>query len=483
MSERETRLERLAVLRQQGRDPYAVTSFDRTHSTKDIAEQFEALEGTTVRIAGRLVARRGHGKATFLDISDASGRLQVFGALDALGEERYADLDLLDLADFVGIVGEVFRTRRGEISVRATEVHLLTKALSALPEKFHGLRDVEVRFRKRYLDLVANPEVRELFFQRGRMVEAIRGLFHERGFLEVETPMMQPIAGGAAARPFVTHHNTLDLELFLRVAPELYLKRLIVGGFERVFEINRNFRNEGMDRNHNPEFTMLEAYQAYTDYRGMMELVEAIVTRAAEAVCGGHRITRGGQEIDLTPPWRRLSIPDALAEYTGVTMEQLDSDASATRIAKEKGLNLDGTPTVGSVVKKLLDEYVEPHLIQPTHLTDHPVVISPLAKRRADRPELTERFETFVAGMELANAFSELNDPLDQRQRFEQQAAEKASGDEETHPFDEDFLEALELGLPPTGGMGLGIDRLLMLLTDTHTIREVILFPLMRPEE
>ncbi len=477
------RLARLETLRRQGRDPFAQTSFDRSHTTTEILERFEELEGSTVRLAGRLVARRGHGKATFLDLADAAGRLQVFAALDALGEERYADLDLLDLADFIGITGEVFRTRRGEISVRATEITPLTKALSALPEKFHGLKDVEVRFRKRYLDLVANPEVRELFFQRGRMIDAIRRLFAERGFLEVETPMMQPIAGGATARPFVTHHNALDLELYLRVAPELYLKRLVVGGFERVFEINRNFRNEGMDRNHNPEFTMLEAYQAYTDYNGVMELVEAIVTRAAQAVNGGLTITRSGQEIDLTPPWRRLSIPDALAEYTGITMDRLDCDASAARLAQERDLNLDAAPTVGSVLKKLLDEFVEPHLIQPTHLTDHPVVISPLAKRHPDRPELTQRFESFVAGMELANAFSELNDPLDQRQRFEQQAAEKASGDDEAHPWDEDFLEALELGFPPSGGLGIGIDRLLMLLTDTHTIREVILFPLMRPEE
>ncbi len=483
MTEREARLERLQALRDEGADPFAETRFDRTHKLAELADRFDELEGAAVRVAGRVMARRGHGKATFMDLADASGRFQIFASLDSLGEAAYAALDRIDTADFVGVSGDLFRTRRGEMSVRADSIRLLSKALRPLPEKWHGLTDVETRFRRRYLDLVMNPEVRDLFARRSRMIEAIRTLLVGRDFIEVETPMMQAIPGGATAQPFATHLNALKMDLFLRVAPELYLKRLIVGGFERVFEINRNFRNEGMDRNHNPEFTMLEAYQAYTDYHGVMELVEAIVAAAAEAVCGALRITHNGRAVDLTPPWRRLSMIDALKEYAGLDWADLTDDAAAARIAADRGLKLDRKPTVATVVKKLVDELVEPNLIDPTHLVDHPVVMSPLSKRDPERPEITQRFESFVSGVELANAFSELNDPIDQRGRFEQQVAEKAAGDEEAHPMDEDFLEALEHGMPPTGGLGIGVDRLFMLLTDTHTIREVILFPLMKPAD
>jgi lysyl-tRNA synthetase class 2 len=483
VSERDVRQERLAQLRAQGHDPYAVTRFDRTHSIAEVLERFDELEGQEVTVAGRAMGRRGHGKATFLDLRDGSDAIQIFASLDGLGEEEYSRLQLVDVGDFLGVRGEVFRTRRGEMSVKASEVTILTKSLRPLPEKWHGLTDVETRFRRRYVDLIMNPEVGQLFARRSQMMSAVREMLTGKGFLEVETPMMQVIPGGAAAQPFRTHHRALDMELFLRIAPELYLKRLIVGGFERVFEINRNFRNEGMDRNHNPEFTMLELYQAYADYEDIMGVTEAIVATAAEAVCGGTRITYDGHEIDLTPPWRRLSIPQALEEHAGLDIMDLLDDQSAARIAEERGLHMDGPKTAAAVLKKIVDETVEPKLIEPTHLTDHPVLISPLAKRKTGEPHLTERFETFVCGQELANAFSELNDPLDQRERFESQALERAAGDDEAHPMDEDFLEALEFGMPPTGGLGIGMDRLLMLLTDTHTIREVILFPLMRPEE
>lgn len=483
MSELTARRERLEQLRAQGHDPYAITRFDRTHTVRSIHDQYEGLEGQTVAVAGRVMARRGHGRATFLDLRDATGTVQIFASLDGLGEEAYGRLRLTDVGDFLGVRGEVFRTNRGETSVRAAEITILSKSLRPLPEKWHGLSDVETRFRRRYIDMIMNPEVGELFARRSQMIAAIREMLTRQGFLEVETPMMQVIPGGAAAQPFRTHLRALDIELFLRIAPELYLKRLIVGGFERVFEINRNFRNEGMDRIHNPEFTMLELYQAYADYEDMMSLTEQIVATAAQTVCGSLTISYGGREVDLTPPWRRLSIADALEQYAGLRIGDLLEDASAARIAEERELKIDGPKTAAAVLKKVIDETVEPELVEPTHLTGHPVIISPLAKRSASAPQFTERFETFICGEELANAFSELNDPLDQRARLEAQAQERAAGDTEAHPMDEDFVEALEYGMPPTGGLGIGIDRLLMLLTDTHTIREVILFPLMRPQE
>jgi lysyl-tRNA synthetase class 2 len=482
LSERDARLERLAALRALGRDPFQITRYERTHEAREVVAGFAELEGKRVRVAGRAMARRGQGGATFIDLHDASGRVQVYAALDSLGEVEYGHTRLVDVGDFVGAVGEVFRTRRGEVSVRAEELVVLAKALRPLPEKWHGLTDTESRFRHRHLDLIMNPDVRELFVARSRMVGAVREMLVGRGFLEVETPMMQVVPGGATAHPFVTHHRALDMDLYLRVAPELFLKRLIVGGFERVFEINRNFRNEGMDRDHNPEFTMLELYLAYADYEAIMAITEDIVGVAAQAVCGSLRIESEGHEIDLAPPWRRVTVRDALLEYANVEWSQLCDDESAARLANERNLSIGGRPDAANVVKKLVDEYVEPHLTQPTHLTEMPVSISPLAKRKPSEPELTERFETFVCGHELANAFSELNDPLDQRERFEKQAADRAAGDEEAHPMDEDFLVALEHGMPPTGGLGIGIDRLLMLLADRPAIREVILFPLMRPE-
>jgi lysyl-tRNA synthetase class 2 len=483
VSELDARRERLEQLRAQGHDPYLITRFDRTHTIDEVRSAFDALVGQPVTIAGRVMARRGHGKATFLDLRDGTSAMQVFASLDSLGDDGYERLKLCDVGDLLGVEGEVFSTSRGEMSVRASKATILSKSLRPLPEKWHGLTDVETRFRRRYVDLIMNPEVRELFVQRSHMLAAIREMLTGRGFLEVETPMMQVVAGGAAARPFCTHHRALDIELYLRIAPELYLKRLVIGGFERVFEINRNFRNEGMDQNHNPEFTMLELYQAYADYEDIMSLTEEIVAAAAQAVCGGLQISYGGQEIDLTPPWRRLSIPDALRQYAGIDISDLLDDASAARIADERGIEIGGPKTAAAVLKKIVDETVEPQLVAPTHLTGHPVLISPLAKRSPANPELTDRFETFICGKELANAFSELNDPIDQRSRFESQARDRSAGDEEAHPMDEDFLEALEYGLPPTGGLGIGIDRLLMLLTDTHSIREVILFPLMRPQE
>jgi len=482
VDERDVRLQRLAELRARGRDPFLTTRYDRTHTAAEVKSGFDGLEGSRVRVCGRAMARRGHGKAAFMDLRDESGSLQVFAAQDVLGEEAYEALKLLDVGDFLAVDGEVFRTRTGEISIRARQADIIGKAIRPLPEKWHGLCDVEVRFRRRCLDLLMNPEVRDLFGKRSRMVAAIREMLTGRGFLEVETPMMQPIPGGAAAQPFMTHHRALDMDLYLRVAPELYLKRLIVGGFERVFEINRNFRNEGMDRSHNPEFTMLELYWAYADFRDIMTITEDIVAAAAQAVCGGLQISFAGHEIDLTPPWRRLTIDEALREHAGCGIADLADDQAAARLAGSRGLKLDGRRNAASVLKKLVDEFVEPNLIQPTHLTEHPVTISPLAKRKADQPELTQRFESIVCGQELANAFSELNDPIDQRGRFEAQAADRAAGDEEAHPMDEDFLEALEYGMPPTGGLGIGIDRLLMLLADKQAIREVILFPLMRPE-
>lgn len=483
MSELDARRGRLERLQSQGHDPYLITRFVRTHSVRQVRDSFDELEGCGVTIAGRIMARRGHGKATFMDLRDGTGTIQIFASLDGLGEEAYERLGLSDVGDFLGVEGTAFRTSRGEMSVRASAATILSKSLRPLPEKWHGLTDVETRFRRRYVDLIMNPEVRALFARRSQMLTSIREMLTARGFLEVETPMMQVVPGGAAAQPFRTHHRALDIELFLRIAPELYLKRLVVGGFERVFEINRNFRNEGMDPNHNPEFTMLELYQAYADYEDIMALTEEIVATAAEAVCGGLRITYGGQEVDLTPPWRRLSIADALQQYAQLDIADLLDDASAVRVAEARGLEIRGPKTAATVLKKIVDETVEPQLIAPTHLTGHPVIISPLAKRSATRPELTDRFETFICGKELANAFSELNDPIDQRARLEAQALERAAGDHEAHPMDEDFVEALEYGMPPTGGLGVGMDRLLMLLTDTHTIREVILFPLMRPQE
>lgn len=473
---------KLDELRARGVDPYG-HRFEVTQAAQNVIDRFPELEHQTVRLAGRVMAIRRHGKATFVDLQDASGRIQLYVKADSMGEEDYAFFGDLDLGDIIGVEGPAFRTRRGEISVEIRHFHLLAKSLRPLPEKWHGLKDVDIRYRRRYLDLIANPEVRDVFVLRSKVLASLRGILSERGFLEVETPMMHSVPGGAAARPFITHHNALDLTLFLRIAPELYLKRLIVGGMEKVFELGRVFRNEGISTRHNPEFTILEIYEAYADYGVMMDLTERIISQVARETCGGMAVTFLGHKIDLTPPWRRLPIVEALREFADIDLDSFSGDREAREAALTRGVDVPATATRGQVVEELVDALVQPKLIQPTFLTDHPVEISPLAKRKADRPDLTERFELIIAGWEMANAFSELNDPIDQRERFEAQLREKEKGNEEAHSMDEDYLTALEYGLPPCGGLGIGVDRLVMMLADASSIRDVILFPLMRPKE
>jgi len=475
------RREKLAAMRERGEDPFRIRRFDRTHMTSELVKSFEELQGQTVRVAGRIMGMRPHGKVTFADLQDGAGRIQLFVRVNDIGQEQYAEFGDLDLGDIIGAEGELIRTRTGEISVLVSEFVLLAKALRPPPEKWHGLRDVEARYRQRYVDLMVNPEVREIFQRRIRIVQALRELLDSRGFIEVETPMMQPIYGGAAARPFVTHHNALDMDLYLRIAPELYLKRLVVGGLERVYEINRNFRNEGISTQHNPEFTMLEAYQAYADYEDMMELFEALVCHAAQKSIGTLNITYQGRQINLSPPWRRLPMLEAIKQYAGIDLTP-EEDVVAQAVEK-LDIEVEGEQTFEAVLNKVFDRYVEPELIQPTFITDFPTAISPLAKQKPDRPELVDRFEPFVGGLEIGNAFSELNDPLEQHKRFEAQVQARAAGDDEAHPMDEDFLRALEYGMPPCGGLGLGVDRLVMLLTDQASLREVIFFPHLRPEK
>lgn len=466
--------------RNAGFDPFG-SAFARTIMTGEIAPAFAELEGKPVAVAGRLTSIRRQGKVTFADLTDLTGKIQIYAKEDKLGEEAYGLFDHLDLGDIIGVGGTVFRTRRGEVTVEADSFKLLTKALRPLPEKWHGLKDVDLRYRQRYLDLIANPEVRAVFLKRTRMISAIRRFLDERRFLEVETPVLSVIAGGGHARPFTTHHNALDLDLTMRIALELYHKRLIVGGLDRVYEIGHCFRNEGIDTRHNPEFTMLELYQAFSDYEGMMQLAEEMFVTVAREVLGTVKLTYQGREIDLTPPWPRLHMMEAIKERTGLDWLTIETDEEAVAAGQKLGLDLTGRRTRGLVLDELVGAFVEPHLVQPTFLLDYPIEISPLAKRRPDQPRLTYRFELFINGWECANAFSELNDPLDQRERFRAQALEKAKGDEEAMVLDEDFLLALEHGMPPTGGMGFGLDRLAMLLTDSPSIRDVILFPLMRP--
>jgi len=475
------RREKLARLRQAGRDPFAVTRFDRTHEAADIQARCDHLAGSEVRAAGRLTAWRRHGKATFADLRDGSGRIQLLLRADRLGELGYAQLADLDLGDLVGVSGRVMRTRAGEATIEVSQWMLLAKALRPPPEKWHGLRDVELRYRQRYLDLIANEECRRIFAVRSRVVRALRGFLDERGFLEVETPMMQPVPGGALARPFITHHNALGLDLYLRIAPELYLKRLVVGGLERVYEIGRVFRNEGLSTRHNPEYTLLEAYQAYADYRDMMELVEQMVAYAAEEALGALTITWEGRQIDLRPPWRRVTLLELIEEHAGAAPRELETPEQARRLCERLGLPAGPELALSTLLNNLFEALVQPRLVAPTFVTDYPTAVSPLAKARPDEPRLAERFEPFIAGLELGNAFSELNDPEEQRRRFEAQASARAGGDAEAHPMDEDYLRALEYGLPPTGGLGLGVDRLVMLLTGAGSIREVVLFPQMRP--
>ncbi|WP_031517142.1 lysine--tRNA ligase [Desulfofalx alkaliphila] len=478
----QVRREKLNEMYNDNIKPYG-GKFDRTHLAAEIVDNFETYEGQTVVLAGRIMAKRGHGKASFANLQDGSGTIQIYGRLDDLGEKSYRWFEKLDIGDLIGATGKVFKTRRGEVTVSLTSYTILSKSLRPLPEKWHGLKDVDLRYRQRYVDLTVNPDVRQTFITRSRIIKEIRNYLDKQGFLEVETPMMQPIAGGAAARPFITHHNALDMQLYLRIAPELYLKRLLVGGFEKVYEINRNFRNEGISTKHNPEFTMLELYQAYADYEDMMELTENLISTVAHKVLGTTLITYEDQEINLAAPWQRIPMLEAVKMHSGVDFGQIKTDEEARAKAKALGIEVEADESWGSVLNKVFEEKVEPQLIQPTFILDYPVEISPLAKRKDDQPELTYRFELFIYGRELANAFSELNDPLDQRERFQNQLKKRAAGDDEAHMMDDDYIQALEYGMPPAGGLGIGIDRLIMLLTDSPSIRDVILFPLMRPRD
>lgn len=478
------RRDKLSSMQQQGRDPYLHTRFDVDKKAQEILDNFDQLEGKTVQVAGRIMSRRGMGKVAFMDLQDSSGRVQIYAKIDLMGEEPYKAMQaVLDIGDIVGVRGEVFRTQRGEISVKALELTILSKALLPLPEKYHGLTNTDARYRQRYLDLIMNPESRDVFVKRSKIISAIRTYLDGKEFLEVETPVLHVQAGGAAARPFITHHNTLDLDMYLRIALELHLKRLIVGGFDRVYEIGRNFRNEGMDTRHNPEFTMLEFYQAYTDINGMMDITEDMIRTVAHHVNGTGKVEHDGVEIDLDKPFGRISMVEAVKQETGVDFTRVKDIDEARKLADEHHVEYEQRHKKGEILNLFFEKFCEEKLVQPTFLTGHPVDISPLAKKDPVNPEYTQRFELFICGCEYANAFSELNDPIDQRQRFETQAAQKAAGDDEACDMDEDFLTALEYGLPPTGGMGMGVDRLVMLLTGASSIRDVLLFPTMKPIE
>ena len=475
------RREKLAELQAAGNDPFQQVRFERDHYTSDIHEHFDELEGKTVRLAGRMMSKRIMGKASFSDMTDRYGRLQLYIKRDNVGEDVYKGYKKFDIGDIIGIEGEVFRTQKGEISVAVTELTLLSKNLNPLPEKWHGLKDTDMRYRQRYVDLIVNPGVRDTFEKRSAIVREIRNFMDSRGFMEVETPCLNTIPGGAAARPFITHHNALDIDMYLRIATELHLKRLIVGGLERVYEIGRIFRNEGMDTRHNPEFTTIELYQAYTDYQGMMDITEDMVIHVCEKVLGSTKVMYQGVEIDFSKGWKRMTMAEAVKEYAGIDFMAL-SPEEALEAVKAKGLEIEpGKESWGDLMAQCYDEYVEANLMQPTFITDYPVEISPLAKRKPSDPRLTERFECFIYGRELCNAFSELNDPIDQKGRFERQVALRAAGDEEAGMMDEDYINALEYGMPPTGGLGIGIDRCVMLLTGCSSIRDVILFPTMKP--
>jgi lysyl-tRNA synthetase class 2 len=475
------RREKLLDLQGQGKDPFQKTVYHVTAHAKEINEQFDQFEGKTVSVAGRIMSKRDMGKAGFIDVLDRSGRIQSYVRKDHLGDESYALFKKYDIGDIVGIKGEVFRTQKGQISIKADEVELLSKSLLPLPEKFHGLKDTDLRYRQRYVDLIVNPEVRDVFVKRSQIIKEVRNYLDDQAFIEVETPILQTVAGGAAARPFNTHHNTLDLDMHLRISLELYLKRLIVGGFERVYEIGRVFRNEGMDVRHNPEFTLLELYQAYTDFHGMMDLTEDMIKYLAKKVTGSLQVPYGDEIIDLEKPFRRITMVEAVKEYSGVDFDAIADTASAKKIAKEHGIEFEDRHEKGDILNLFFEEYVEEHLVQPTFVMEHPLEISPLAKKKPDDPLHTERFELFITRREFANAFSELNDPIDQRERFVRQVELKNQGDDEASDMDEDFLTALEYGMPPTGGMGMGIDRLVMFLTNSESIRDVLLFPTMKP--
>ncbi|MEM1484802.1 lysine--tRNA ligase [Oscillospiraceae bacterium PP1C4] len=475
------RRDKLTALKNEGKNPFEITTYNRTAYAQQIIDQFETFEGQNVSVAGRIMSKRGMGKASFIDVGDFSGRVQSYVRQDGVGEESYADFKKWDIGDIIGIEGEVFRTQKGEISIKAHVIKLLSKSLLPLPEKWHGLKDTELRYRQRYVDLIVNPEVKQAFVRRSKIITAIRSFLDQKGYIEVETPVLHATAGGANARPFITHHNALDIDMYMRIALELHLKRLIVGGFDKVYEIGRVFRNEGIDTRHNPEFTLLELYEAYTDYHGMMDITEDLIRHCAHEVLGTGLIHYGDIEIDLDKPFERLSMSDAVKKYSGVDFREIKTLDEARAIAKEHHIEYEERHLKGDILNSFFEEYCEEHLIQPVFITDHPVEISPLSKRKPTDPDYTERFELFVLGREHANAFSELNDPIDQRGRFEHQAALKAAGDDEASDVDEDFLTALEYGMPPTGGLGIGIDRLVMLLTDSVSIRDVLLFPTMKP--
>lgn len=474
------RREKLSELQEAGKDPFRITKYDVTLHSTDVKEDYEAYEGKTVTIAGRMMSKRVMGKASFCNIQDLKGNIQSYVARDSIGEEEYKEFKKLDIGDLVGLTGVVFRTKTDEISIHAEKVELLAKSLQILPEKFHGLTNTDIRYRQRYVDLIMNPEVRDTFVKRSQILKEVRNFLDGRGFMEVETPILVPNAGGAAARPFTTHFNALDEDVNLRISLELYLKRLIVGGLERVYEIGRVFRNEGTDTRHNPEFTLMELYQAYTDYHGMMELVETMFREVAKKVLGTAQIVYDGVAIDLDKPFERITMVDALKKYTGIDFNEIQTDEEAKALAKKHNVAFEARHKKGDILSLLFEEFVEEHLVQPTFVIDHPIEISPLTKKKPENPEYTERFELFITKREMANAYSEINDPLDQIERFKAQEALKAAGDEEANSMDEDFINALMIGMPPTGGIGIGMDRFIMLLTDAYAIRDVLLFPTMK---
>lgn len=478
----QVRLDKMHKIEEKGWKPFGYR-YEYTHRSGDVKEQFEALSEaeTEVKLAGRVMAIRGHGKTCFMDMQDKDGRIQVYVRKDVLGEENYALIKMMDIGDTVGVTGTVFRTHMGEVSIKAASLEMLSKSLRPLPEKWHGLKDVETRYRQRYVDLIVNPDVRDTFVKRSQIIRSVRDVLDSHGFLEVETPILNTIAGGAAARPFISYHNALDMQVYMRIAPELYLKRLIVGGMDRVYELGRVFRNEGIDNRHNPEFTSVEIYQAFADYRDMMDLTEEVVVKTAEKVLGTTKIVYEGTEIELASPWKRISMIDAVKEYAGKDFTNVTDIEEARAMAKELNVEVEAAWGVGKIINACFEEYVEDKLIQPTFITGHPKEISPLAKSNPENPEITDRFEAFIYGREICNGFTELNDPIDQRERFMKQVEERANGDEEANMMDEDFVTALEYGLPPTGGLGIGIDRLVMFLTDSSTIRDVLFFPTMKP--
>ncbi len=477
------RREKFSKLKENGKNPFDQTSFEQTDFAQNIKDNFEDFEGKDVSVAGRIVSWRDMGKASFLDILDSDGKIQVYVKIDDVGEDVYKQMaSSWDIGDIVGIKGYVFKTRRGEISIHSKEIVLLAKSFLPLPEKFHGLKDTDTRYRQRYLDLISSPEVKETFVKRSKIIKTIRKCLDDKGFIEVETPVLNSIAGGAAARPFITHHNTLDMDLYLRIAPELYLKRLIVGGMDKVYELGRLFRNEGMDTRHNPEFTSIELYEAYSDYNDMMNIAENIIRDCAVACCGTDEIEYQGEKINLSKPFERITMIDAVKKYTGIDFSEFVGDIEkAAEYAKKIDVEIKKSDTWGDILNKVFEEKVEQNLVQPTFICDYPVEVSPLTKRKKDAPYLVERFELFITRRELANAYSELNDPIDQRARFEHQMKLRDAGDDEANMIDEDFVTALEYGMPPTGGLGIGVDRLVMLLTDSASIRDVIIFPTMRP--